>query len=128
MAIDVLDKTLMPMYVETFLEYHHQFDVQKIKEFEVYPNAAIKDFDLVNAPSTFFDRQRKFIDAVFLISPFLIFLILGLVHNIYMRIRSEKELKAIELEKSPTKTKLFFLYVFTTTNTAIFIKIAKLPA
>jgi len=100
MVIDVLDKKIPPLHVETFIEYHYQFDVQKIKQFEAYPNASLKEYELVNAPLTFFDKHRKFIDAVFLISPFLVFLILGLIHNIYMRIRSEKELKAIELQKN----------------------------
>ena len=100
MVIDVLDKKIPPLHVETFIEYHYQFDVQKIKQFEAYPNASLKEYELVNAPLTFFDKHRKFIDAVFLISPFLVFLILGLIHYIYMRIRSEKELKAIELQKN----------------------------
>ncbi|WP_263833863.1 sensor histidine kinase [Sulfurospirillum oryzae] len=100
MAIDVLDQKIPPLHVMTMVDYIYQFDVQKIKQFEVYPNASVKDFELVNAPLTFFDKHRKFIDAVFLISPFLLFLILGLIHNIYMRIRSEKELKAIELQKN----------------------------
>jgi len=100
MVIDVLDKKIPPLHVETFIEYHYQFDVQKIKQFEAYPNASLKEYELVNTPLTFFDKHRKFIDAVFLISPFLVFLILGLIHNIYMRIRSEKELKAIELQKN----------------------------
>lgn len=100
MSIDVLDQKIPPLHVMTMVDYIYQFDVQKIKQFEVYPNAAVKDFELVNAPLTFFDKHRKFIDAVFLISPFLLFLILGLIHNIYMRVRSEKELKAIELQKN----------------------------
>lgn len=100
MVIDVLDKKIPPLHVETFIEYHYQFDVQKIKQFGIYPNSSVKEYELINAPLTFFDKHRKFIDAVFLISPFLLFLIIGLIHNIYMRIRSEKELKAIELQKN----------------------------
>lgn len=100
MVIDVLDKKIPPLHVETFIEYHYQFDVQKIKQFGIYPNSSVKEYELVNAPLTFFDKHRKFIDAVFLISPFLLFLIIGLIHNIYMRIRSEKELRAIELQKN----------------------------
>lgn len=100
MVIDVLDKKLQPLHVKTLIEYHYQFDVQKIQQFGLYPNASVKAFELVNAPLTFFDKHRKFVDAVFLISPFLLFLVLGLIHNIYMRIRSEKELKAIELQKN----------------------------
>lgn len=100
MVIDVLDKKINPLHVKTFDEYLYQFDVQKIKHFEVYPNPVIPEFELVNAPLTFFDKHRQLIDAVFLISPFLVFLILGLIHNIYQRIQSQKELRAIELQKN----------------------------
>ena len=100
MVIDVLDKKINPLHVKTFDEYLYQFDVQKIKQFEVYPNPVVPEFELVNAPLTFFDKHRQLIDAVFLISPFLVFLILGLIHNIYQRIQSQKELRAIELQKN----------------------------
>jgi len=100
MALDILDQKIKPLYIQTFNDYTYQFDVQKLKQFDIYPNLAVKNFELVNTPPTFFDRYRKFIDAVFLISPFLILLILGLIHNIYRRIRSEQELKAIELQKN----------------------------
>lgn len=100
MVIDVLDKKINPLHVTTFDEYIYQFDVQKIKQFEVYPNPIVPEFELVNAPLTFFDKHRQLIDAVFLISPFLVFLILGLIHNIYQRIQSQKELRAIELQKN----------------------------
>lgn len=100
MVIDVLDKKINPLHVKTFDEYLYQFDVQKIKQFEVYPNPVVPEFELVNAPLTFFDKHRQLIDAVFVISPFLVFLILGLIHNIYQRIQSQKELRAIELQKN----------------------------
>lgn len=100
MILDVLDEKIHPLHVKTFDEYWYQFDLQKIKQFDIYPNPTVPEFELINAPETFFDRHRKLIDAVFLISPFLVFLILGLFHNIYMRIRSEKELRAVELQKN----------------------------
>ena len=100
MALDILDQKLKPLDIQTFNDYTYQFDVQKLKQFDLYPNLAVEDFELVNTPATFFDHYRKFIDAVFLISPFLVFLILGLIHTIYMRIRSEKELHAIEEQKN----------------------------
>ena len=100
MAINVLDKKIDPLHVQTMIEYQYEFDAQKINQFELSPYAVSKEFELVNAPPTFFDKHRKFIDAVFLISPFLLFLIVWLIHNIYMRIRSENELKAIELQKN----------------------------
>ncbi len=100
MIVNVLENKIHPLHVETFDEYWYQFDLQKIKQFDIYPNPTVPEFELINAPETFFDRHRKLIDAVFLISPFLFFLILGLFHNIYMRIRSEKELRAVELQKN----------------------------
>lgn len=100
LALDILDKQIKPLHVITAEEFKYQFDIQKIQQFEIYPNAVVPRFELVNAPLTFFDRHRDFIDFVFIISPFLVFLIFTLLHNIYRRIRSERELRAIELEKS----------------------------
>lgn len=100
MALDILDKKIKPLHVKTFDEYWYQFDVQKINHFGIYPNPVVPKYELVNAPLSFFDKHRQFIDFVFVISPFLVFLILGLIHNIYQRIKSQKELRAIELEKS----------------------------
>jgi len=100
MAMDVLNNKLQPLHVKTMIDYQYQFDSRKINQFELSPHAASREFELVNTPPTFFEKHRKFIDAVFLISPFLLFLIVGLVHNIYRRVRSEKELRAIELQKN----------------------------
>lgn len=100
MAIDVLDKRIQPLHVKTFEAYWYQFDAQKIEQFHLSPSPVIPEFERINAPLTFFEKYRKFIDAVFLISPFLVLLVIGLVHNIYRRIRSEKELRAIELQKN----------------------------
>ncbi len=100
MALDVLDKKLQPLHVKTMIDYQYQFDARKINQFELSPHAAAKEFQLLNTPPTFFEKHRKFIDAVFLISPFLVFLIVGLIRNIYKLIRSEKELRAIEIQKN----------------------------
>ena len=99
-AIKILDKKLPALDVDTFQTYAYQFDAQKLEAFSLSPKPAIDTYELINATPTFFDTYRKFIDAVFLISPFLIFLILGLAHNIYRRVRSEQELRAIEMQKN----------------------------
>ncbi|WP_041963021.1 sensor histidine kinase [Sulfurospirillum cavolei] len=99
-AIKILDKKLPALDVDTFQTYAYQFDAQKLEAFSLSPKPAIDTYEPINATPTFFDTYRKFIDAVFLISPFLIFLILGLAHNIYRRIRSEQELRAIEMQKN----------------------------
>ena len=100
LALDVLAGTIKPLHVKTAEEFQYQFDIQKIKQFELYPNIAIQNYELINVPLTFFDKHRAFIDFVFIISPLLVFLILGLLHNMYRRVKSEKELKIIELEKN----------------------------
>ena len=100
LAMDVLENKLKPLHVKTMVKYNYIFDARKINQFELSPHAASTEFNLINTPPTFFEKNRKFIDAVFLISPFLFFLIIGLIHNIYRRIRSEKELRVIELQKN----------------------------
>jgi len=100
LALEIIKKTVKPLHIITSENFKYQFDIQKVKQFEIYPNLAITKFEFVNAPLTFFDEYRQFIDFVFVISPLLVFLILGLVHNMYGRIKSERELKAIELEKN----------------------------
>lgn len=100
LVLDVLAGKMKSLHVKTADEFQYQFDIQKIKQFELYPNIAIQNYELVNVPLTFFDKHRAFIDFVFIISPLLVFLILGLLHNMYRRVKSEKELKIIELEKN----------------------------
>jgi signal transduction histidine kinase len=99
-AIDILDGKLKPLFTTTLDKYDFQFDMNKIKEFNINPALAVKDYTIINMPQTFFDKYREFIDFVFIISPFLVFLILGLLHNIYMRIKNEKKLHLAELEKN----------------------------
>ena len=42
---------------------------------------------------TFYDKNRGFINFVFTISPILILLIIGLIHNIYLRRHTENQLR-----------------------------------
>ncbi|MDR1461238.1 MAG: sensor histidine kinase [Campylobacteraceae bacterium] len=99
-AIDILEGKLKPLFTTTFDKYTFQFDLNKIKEFNLHPSLAVKDYTIINIPQTFFDRHREFINFVFIISPLLVFLILGLLHNIYMRVKNEKKLRLAELEKN----------------------------
>ncbi len=69
------------------------FDSQKLSQFTLPVDALRLDYELVNKRLTFYDKHTGFINFVFTISPLLVFLILGLVHNIYMRKQTEKELR-----------------------------------
>lgn len=100
LVLSVLNKENMPLHVSTAQTFSYQFDYHKIKQFKLYPNAGVTQFEVVNAPLSFFDTYREFIDFVFVISPLLVFLILGLLHNIYRRVKSERELRISELQKN----------------------------
>jgi signal transduction histidine kinase len=99
-ALEILEGKLKPLFMTTFDKYIFQFDLNKMKEFNINPSLAIENYTVINTPQTFFDRHREFIDFVFIISPLFVFLILGLLHNIYMRIKNEKKLHLAELEKN----------------------------
>lgn len=89
----ILDKSLTTPFVHTAEKFEYKFDFEKIKEFKLHPDILKIDYDYVNYPQGFLDRNRQFVDFVFLMSPFLLFLILGLLHNLYLRIKSTKLLK-----------------------------------
>ena len=90
-ALDILDKK--PHKILVFEDLFFVFDAQKLEEFILPPDALHKEYQLVNKRLTFYDENRGLIEFVFTISPFLIFLILGLIHNIYMRKQVEKRLR-----------------------------------
>ncbi|WP_072679804.1 ABC transporter substrate binding protein [Arcobacter sp. LA11] len=91
MALDILEKKKYEITISEDLFYI--FDSQKLSEF-ILPVAALSfPYELVNKRLTFYDKNRGFIDFIFTISPLLIFLILGLIHNIYKRRQVEKDLR-----------------------------------
>lgn len=91
MALNSLDKKEFRVVVSEDL--HYIFDAQKLSEFALLFNTILQPFELVNKRLTFYDKYRRFIEFVFTLSPLLVFLILGLIHNIYMRKQVEKELR-----------------------------------
>ncbi|RXK08680.1 ATP-binding protein [Halarcobacter ebronensis] len=99
MALDILEGEPHKIVVSDDLQY--VFDSTKLSEFTLPVDALKVPYTLVNKRVTFYDKHRGFINFVFTISPFLVFLILGLVHNIYMRKRIEKDLrKRIEFDET----------------------------
>jgi signal transduction histidine kinase len=99
LALAILEGKVPPLYIKTFDKYALRFDLNKIKEFHINPSAALKDYDIINTPQTFFDAHREFINFIFIISPLFVLLILGLLHNIYMRLKNEAKLRIAETEK-----------------------------
>ncbi len=82
-------------------DLYYIFDSTKLGEFTLPVEALKVPYELVNKRLTYYDKHRGFINFVFTISPFLVFLILGLVHNIYMRKQVEKDLiRRIEFDET----------------------------
>lgn len=100
MALDIFANKLQPLHVKVFDEYLYALDFKKAKEFGLYPSFTEKDTHFINTPLSFFDRYRTLVDDMFIISPFLILLIMGLIYNIYKRIQGEKKLKLAQEQKN----------------------------
>lgn len=99
-ANDILSKKIKTPYFETMSEYNYIFDKKKLDEFSLNPYLVSKNYQLVNAPLSFFKKNRQFIDFIFVISPFLFLLLIGLIYNLFLRIKSEKVLRAIEMKNN----------------------------
>lgn len=91
MAFDILNKKIPKVVISD--DFYYVFDAQKLEEFSIDINVLDEEYKLVNQKLTFYDENRGLIDFVFTLSPLLVFLILGLIHNIYMRKRVEKDLR-----------------------------------
>lgn len=100
MALDIFDRKLMPLHVKVFDEYFYGFDYQKAKEFQLKPSKIAPNSKLINTPLDFFDRYRTLVNDVFLLFPFLILLVMGLIYNIYKRVQGEKKLKLVQEQKN----------------------------
>lgn len=89
----ILNNRVSVPFVKIYENYRYIFDYTKVKKFNIKPETLKTEIEYINIPVSFFDKYRQFVDFVFLLSPFLLFLILGLIHNIYLRIKNTKLLK-----------------------------------
>jgi len=98
--LSILNNKSDEPFIKKQNKYEYIFDYEKEKKFNLDFKTLDKKFTYVNSPKSFFDKHRKFIDIVFIISPFFVLLILGLIHNLILKIQSSKLLKQrIELDK-----------------------------
>ena len=98
MALDILQYN--KKYIKDSNDFEIVFDAQKLEEF-ILPTVALNEkYTIINKRETFFDRHKSVIEILFQISPLFLFLIIGLIHNIYKRKKFELELKQrIEFDK-----------------------------
>ncbi|WP_164091525.1 sensor histidine kinase [Poseidonibacter lekithochrous] len=79
--------------IKTYEDLYYVFDALKLDQFTLAINHLDHEYKIVNKRMTFYDKNRGFINFVFTISPILILLIIGLIHNIYLRRHTESQLK-----------------------------------
>ena len=91
MALDIL-KTKKTK-IKTYEDLYYVFDALKLDQFTLAINHLNHEYKIVNKRMTFYDKNRGFINFVFTVSPILILLIIGLIHNIYLRRHTENQLK-----------------------------------
>lgn len=76
--------------IETHNSYSYIFDYEKVKKFNLNPEALKKRINYVNTPESFFDKNRDFINIIFIFSPLSLLLIIILVYNLQLQIKNAK--------------------------------------
>ena len=91
MVLDILKTN--ETKIKTYEDLYYVFDALKLDQFTLPINHLNHEYKIVNKRMTFYDKNRGFINFVFTISPILILLIIGLIHNIYLRRHTENQLR-----------------------------------
>jgi signal transduction histidine kinase len=90
LILDLLKYPDMNPVIKIDETYEYMFNHKKLEEFNLKPSLLNSSYKLINAPESFFDRNRKLIDTVFLISPLLILLVIVLIYTLYLHIKTAK--------------------------------------
>ena len=92
-AINLLNKTTQSPSIKKYNSYHSVFDHQELTRFQLTIPRNLKDFEFINTPQSFFDKNRDFINNVFLATPLLLIIIFGLAESLFAKQRATKSLK-----------------------------------
>ncbi len=84
----ILKSSTFHPQITTYNLFEKVINYEKLEYFQNYftisPSNSTK---LINSPKNFFDKYKLFINIVFILSPFLLLLIVGLIYNIRIRIK-----------------------------------------
>jgi signal transduction histidine kinase/ABC-type uncharacterized transport system substrate-binding protein len=70
--------------------YSYIFDYEKLKKFNLDPEILNKKIIYVNTPLSFLEKNRDFVNIVFIFSPILLFFIILLFYNLQLQIKNAK--------------------------------------
>lgn len=100
MAIDIIYENVSLPHFETNHNYKYVFDYRLLKKFDLTVPKYLNEVEILNQPKNFFEKNRELINNVFLITPFLVLVIFGLVKILYDKQQSGKKLKQrVEFDK-----------------------------
>lgn len=76
--------------IKTYNNYSYIFDYEKLEKFNLSTELLKKRISFVNVPLSFLDKNRSLVNAVFIISPILLFFIILLFYNLQLQIKNTK--------------------------------------
>ncbi|RXJ97754.1 hypothetical protein CRU98_12640 [Arcobacter sp. CECT 8986] len=88
---DILDDKDVKKFYK--LKYDYKFDSLVLKKYAIKPYYYYNSYKIVNKPQDFFQKHRDLFEILFLLFPLLLLLVIGLLHNIYYRKKTEKLLQ-----------------------------------
>jgi len=90
LLLKLLNDINEPPVIITDDSYSYIFDYEKLKKFGLDPTILKKDVFYVNTPLSFLDKNRDLVNAVFIISPLLLLLIIVLLYNLQLQAKNAK--------------------------------------
>ncbi len=91
--VDILTGAKQHSSISTANSYSYIFDYKQAKKFDIKPLFLHKPFSYVNSSLSYFEENRFFINFIFIIFPLFVFLVIALMHNLFLRIKSSKLLE-----------------------------------
>ena len=84
----ILKSSTFHPQITTYNLFEKVINYEKLEYFQNYFTVSTSNSTkLINSPKNFFDKYKLFINIVFILSPFLLLLIVGLIYNIHIRIK-----------------------------------------
>jgi len=92
-AMDILNSNVSNNKITINSKYYYIFDNNILLKYKIKLPKDIKDIEILNKPKSFFEKYRKLINSVFLVSPILLIGIAILIFTLYSKQQTQKKLK-----------------------------------
>ena len=92
-ALSILSKNKQAKKIIINTNYKYILDNNIIKKYNIKIDQNMQDLEIINNPKSFFQKYRKLINSVFLVSPLLIIIITILIFTLYSKQITQRKLK-----------------------------------